>query len=158
MDTSSALAFAGFAIACIAAASTGALFKPGDWYESLARPPWRPPNWLFGPAWAVLYTTIAISAWWVWRKAGFSGAAVPLAIWAVQLMLNAAWSWLFFGLRRPDLAFLELVALWLSIAATIVAFHAVEPAAAWLLLPYLGWVAFAGALNLSIARRNPRTA
>ena len=101
----------------------------------LATPPWRPPNWLFGPAWAVLYLTIATSGWLVWRTAGLAGAALPLAIYLMQLVLNAAWTPIFFGLHRPDLAFVEIVVLWLSIVATMAAFHPVNAAAAWLLLP-----------------------
>ena len=103
----------------------------------------------------MLYLCIAISGWLVWREAGFAGAAVPLAIYAVQPALNAAWSAIFFGLRRPDLAFAEIVALWLSIAATIAAFHPVHPGAAWLLVPYPCWVGFAAALNFAVWRMNP---
>lgn len=154
MDITSILGLLGFVGACLAVSTTGAVFRPGDWYERLAKPPWRPPNWVFPPAWAVLYLCIAVAGWLVWREAGFAGAAVPLGIYAVQLALNAAWSAIFFGLRRPDLAFAEVVALWLSIAATIVAFHPVHAGAAWLLVPYLCWVTFAAALNLAIWRLN----
>ena len=101
------------------------------------------------PAWAVLYLTIAVSGWLVWRKVGFAGAVLPLAIYLVQFVLNAAWSPIFFGLRRPDLAFIEIIMLWMSIVATIAAFHPVNATAAWLLLPYLAWVTFAAALNFA---------
>jgi benzodiazapine receptor len=124
------------------------------WYERLAKPYWRPPNWLFPPAWAVLYLTIGFSGWLVWRTSGFAGAALPLAIYLVQLVLNAAWSPIFFGLRRPDLASFEIIMLWLSIVVTIAAFHSVNAAAAWLLLPYLAWVTFAAALNFAVWRLN----
>jgi benzodiazapine receptor len=154
MDISSFAALIGFVGACFLAATTGAVFRPGDWYERLAKPSWRPPNWLFPPAWAVLYLTIAVSGWLVWRTSGFAGAALPLAIYFVQLVLNAAWSPIFFGLRRPDLGFFEIVMLWLSIVATIAAFHPVNSAAAWLLLPYLAWVTFAAALNFTVWRLN----
>jgi benzodiazapine receptor len=137
MDISEMLVLMGFVGACFLAAATGAAFPPGDWYERLAKPPWRPPNWLFGPAWAVLYMTIAVSGWLVWRTAGLPGAVLPIAIYLVQLVLNAAWTPIFFGLHRPDLAFIEIVALWLSIVATMAAFHPVNAAAAWPLLPYL---------------------
>jgi tryptophan-rich sensory protein len=90
----------------------------------------------------------------VWREKGFAGAAVPLAVFAIQLVLNAAWSPIFFGLRRPSLAALEIALLWAAIGATILLFHPISPAAAWLLVPYLAWVSFAAALNLSIWRRN----
>ena len=154
MDISETLVLIGFVGACFLAAATGAAFPPGDWYERLVKPAWRPPNWLFAPAWTVLYLTIAVSGWLVWRKSGLAGAALPLAIYLVQLMLNAAWTPIFFGLRRPDLAFIEIVALWLSIVATIATFHPVSAAAAWLQLPYLFWVTFAAALNFTIWRLN----
>ncbi|MFO1149009.1 MAG: TspO/MBR family protein [Alsobacter sp.] len=148
------LGLLGFAAACFAAALSGAFFRPGDWYERLAKPWWRPPNWLFGPAWTVLYTMIAISGWLVWRKAGFAGAAVPLAIYGVQLALNAVWSGIFFGMRRMDLAFYELCLLWLSILATILGFATVHSGAAWMLVPYLAWVTFAGILNWTMWQLN----
>ena len=160
MDITSLLGFLVFLALGAAAAMSGGFFRPGDWYETLARPWWRPPNWLFAPAWSILYLTIVIAGWLVWREAGWSGAALPLGIYVVQLLLNAGWSAVFFGLRRPDLAFAELTLLWLSILATIVAFHPVQPTAAWLLVPYLCWVTFAGALNFTIWRMNrvPRAA
>ncbi len=151
------LGLLGFAAATFVTALSGAFFKPGQWYEGLRKPSWRPPNWLFGPAWTVLYVTIAIAGWLVWREAGFAGAGLPLAIYGIQLVLNAVWSGLFFGLRRPDLAFVEVVLLWLSILATILAFAPIHAGAAWLLLPYLCWVAFAAWLNLTLWRMNPET-
>ncbi len=143
-----------FLLLCFAAATTGAVFKPGAWYDSLSKPSWTPPDWLFPVAWSVLYVMIAVSAWLVWREAGLAGAAVPLAVWGVQLVLNAAWSWIFFGLRRMDLAFAEVVGLWLSIAACIVLFAPISPTAAALMAPYLVWVSFAAALNLAVWQRN----
>ena len=154
METASLLGLLGFVGACLVVSTTGAFFRPGEWYEHLAKPRWRPPNRVFAPAWAVLYLCIAVSGWLVWREAGFADAAVPLAVYAAQLVLNAAWSAIFFGLRRPDLAFAEIVALWLSIAATIAAFHPVHRGAAWLLVPYLCWVGFAAALNFAMWRLN----
>ena len=141
-------AFAGL---CLLAALSGALFKPGAWHAALAKPRWHPPTWLFGPAWSVLYLMIATAGWLVWQAAGWSPALVA---WLVQLGLNAAWSWLFFGLRRPDLAFAEVVLLWLSILACVLLFAPVSLAAAGLMLPYLAWVGFAAALNLSMWRLN----
>jgi translocator protein len=154
MDISSVFVLLGFIAACFFAALTGALFRPGDWYERLAKPTWRPPNWLFAPVWTVLYFTIAISGWLVWREAGFAGAALPLAIYALQLVLNAAWTPIFFGLHRPDLGFLDIVLVWLSIIATIALFFPIPAAAALLLLPYLAWVTFAAALNFAVWRLN----
>jgi translocator protein len=157
MDIASIAGLAGFAAACAFAASMGAIFRPGDWYQRLAKPSWRPPDWLFAPAWTVLYVMIAVSGWLVWRTSGFAGAALPLAIYALQLALNAAWTPIFFGLHRPGLAFVEIVLLWLSIVATIWLFRPVNVVAAWLLLPYLAWVAYAGALNFAVWRLNHRS-
>lgn len=145
----------GFFVVVLAAASTGGIFRPGAWYASLTKPAWCPPNWLFAPAWAVLYVLIAIAGWLVWREAGFAGAAAALAIYAVQLVLNAAWSAIFFGLQRMGLALLELLLLWVSILANIVAFSAHSALAAWLLVPYLAWVTFAGVLNYAMVSLNP---
>jgi len=147
------LALGGFLLACFAAAATGAVFKPGPWYERLNHPPWRPPNWLFPIAWSVLFLLIALSAWLVWRV---DGLGWPIAVWGISLAINAGWSALFFGLRRMDWALVELIALWLSIVATIVVFAPIDATAAWLLAPYLVWVSFAGCLNASLIRRNPR--
>lgn len=141
----------GFLLATLAAASSGAFFGPGPWYENLAKPSWNPPNWLFGPAWTLLYILMAIAAWMVWKVDGFG---LPLLLWVVQLLLNAGWSWVFFGLRRPDLAFYELVAMWLAVVATTIAFAGVRADAAWLMVPYIAWVTFAGALNLKIWQLN----
>lgn len=155
MTIASILVLLGFVGACALAASMGAVFRPGDWYERLAKPSWRPPNRLFAPVWALLYLSIAVSGWLVWRTSGFAGAALPLAIYAVQLVLNAAWTPIFFGLHRIGSAFVEIVLLWLAIVATIAVFYPVHPGAAWLMLPYLAWVGFAAALNFAIWRLNP---
>jgi translocator protein len=151
-------ALLGFVAVNVLVAMSGAVFKPGDWYESLDRPDWRPPNWAFPVVWTLLYAMIAAAGWLAWREAGgFGGAPVAFLLYAAQLALNAAWSWLFFGRKRPDLALMEMAALWLAILANALAFHAVTPLAGWLLVPYLAWVTVAFALNLSILRRNPQT-
>lgn len=158
MTWESYLALALFVVANGAAASSGAIFRPADWYKNLDKPDWRPPDWLFGPVWTLLYAMIAVAGWLVWLEAGLAGAAVPLAIYAAQLVFNAAWSALFFGLKRPDLGMIDVALLWLSILATIVAFQPIHAGAAYMLIPYLIWVSFASVLNFSIMRRNPRTA
>lgn len=155
MDATSWLSLLGFIAACVLAATAGAIFRPGAWYERLRKPSWRPPNRLFAPVWTVLYAMIAVSGWLVWREAGFAGAALPLAVYALQLLLNAAWTPLFFGLHRPDLGFLDIVFLWFSIIATVALFWPISAAAALLLVPYLAWVTFAAALNLAVWRLNP---
>jgi benzodiazapine receptor len=154
MDLWSIIVLIGFVGISFLAAATGAMFRPGEWYEQLRKPSWRPPNWVFPPAWTLLYLTIAVSGWLVWRTSGFAGAAFPFAIYLVQLVLNASWSPIFFGMHRPGLAFIEVVMLWLSIIATIAVFHRVNAVAAYLLLPYLAWVTFAAALNLTIWHLN----
>ena len=149
------MAFMVFVLACAAAATPGLVLRPGTWYRQLAKPAWRPPDWLFGPVWLLLYISIAVSGWLVWRKAEPDEAALALGVYALQLLLNGLWSVVFFGLRRPDLAVLEILGLWLSIVATIAAFAAVDEWAALLLVPYLLWVSFAALLNFSIWRLNP---
>lgn len=132
----------------------GVWFMPGEWYASLRKPAWNPPGWIFGPVWTALYTMMAVAAWMVWRHGGFTAQRRPLALFLLQLALNAAWTPLFFGWHRPGLAFAEIVLLWLAIAATLVAFRPVSRAAAWLLAPYLAWVSFATVLNLTLWRLN----
>lgn len=139
------------------AASSGAIFRAGPWYESLLKPRWRPPGFLFGPVWMILFLMIATSGWLAWRAAGPGEAVLPMAIYGVHLVLNALWSAVFFGLRRPGLALVEMAALWLSIVATMVVFAPLTATAAWLLVPYLGWVSFAFVLNASIWRLNKDT-
>ena len=109
---------------------------------------------MFGPVWTVLYAMMAVAAWLVWRDKGLAGARLPLALFGVQLALNAAWSWLFFGFRMPGVAFAELVALCLAIVATVAAFWRTVPVAAWLMVPYLAWCTFAAALNFALWRLN----
>ena len=154
MNFASIIGLACFIAACFLAALTGALFRPGDWYERLKKPSWRPPNRLFAPVWTALYLMIAVAGWLIGRQAGFVGAGLPLAAYALQLILNAAWSPLFFGLRRPDIGFIDIVLVWVSVIATIVLFYPIDVAAALLLVPYLAWVSFATALNFAIWRLN----
>lgn len=142
-------------IALVAAvAAFGGRFGPGAWYAQLAKPPWTPPNWLFGPAWTVLYILMAIAAWLIWKADDFRSVRVPLLFYAVQLVLNALWSLAFFGLHRIGLALADIVALWGAILVTVLLFWRVRVPAAVLLIPYLGWVAFAGFLNYSLWRLN----
>lgn len=154
MSMSDYLGLGGFLLGCFVIATSGAFFRPGEWYERLGKPSWCPPNWLFAPAWTVLYIMIAISGWLVWRKVGFAGAPVAFALYLLQLLLNAGWSAVFFGMKRIDLAFGELLVFWIVIAANLVAFYAIDGQAGLLLLPYLAWVTFAGALNFAIWRLN----
>jgi len=135
-----------FVLLSFSAAVFGSRFPPGDWYAALAKPSWNPPSWLFGPVWTVLYLLIGIAAWLVWEHRG------PLRRWAmtafgIQLVLNAIWSWVFFGLRRPDWALFEIVLLLAAILWTMWLFAKERPLSAKLLAPYLAWVSFATILN-----------
>jgi translocator protein len=153
----SALALATCVVACYGAAFVGsALTSPtiAGWYETLIKPPFTPPSWLFGPVWTVLYLAMAIAGWLVWRRKGLTGATLPLALFGGQLLLNALWSVLFFGLREPGVALIEILLLWAVILATTLSFRSVSRTASWLLTPYLAWVTFAVALNLEIWRLN----
>ena len=114
-----------------------------------------PPGWLFGPVWTTLYAMIGVSAWLVWRDHGTAAIRWALVLWVVQLVLNAAWSPVFFGAHRLGLAVAIIVAMWLAIVATIVAFWPLHRVAALSLVPYLAWVSFATALNVVIWRLNP---
>ncbi len=139
-----------------AVAASGAFFTPGPWYETLVKPAWTPPDAVFAPVWSALYLTIAIAGWLVWREGEREGARVraALAAWGVQLALNALWSFLFFGLHRIGLALADILLLVAAISLTVALFVRVRPLAAVLLLPYLAWVGFAGALNAAIFARN----
>jgi translocator protein len=150
----SLIGLGGWLLACAAAAAFGSLFQPGAWYAALAKPSWTPPGWVFGPVWTLLYVAMAVAAWLVWRERGFSGARVALALFSGQLVLNALWSWLFFGLQAPGLALLDILMLWFVLAATTIAFWRLRRLAGALLLPYLLWVGFAAALNFEIWRLN----
>ncbi len=139
------------AVLVLATASSGALFKPGQWYRSLQRPAWTPPNWAFPLVWSVLYIAIGISGWLVWQA---QGAGIAMALWLAQLVFNAAWSWLFFGRHRMDLAFADIGLLLLTILAYIAAASMVSPLAALLFAPYAAWVILAAALNRTVWRLN----
>ncbi|HZH90481.1 MAG TPA: TspO/MBR family protein [Pyrinomonadaceae bacterium] len=141
-----------FAAAAVASSYTAPAI-PG-WYASLRKPAWNPPNWLFGPVWTLLYLMMAVAAWLVWRERGFAGAGTALALFSLQLILNALWSVIFFGRRNPALALVEIFFLWAAIFATMLAFWRVSHAAGWLMWPYLLWVTFAGFLNLNIWKLN----
>jgi len=137
----------------VAVAAVGALAANNakDVYPRLRRPAWAPPAWLFGPAWTILYITIALAGWIGWRH---GAGASALGVYAAQLLINAAWTPLFFGLNRYGLALGDIVLLWLLIGATVALFWPVSPLAALLLLPYWAWVSYATALNASIWRLN----
>ena len=148
------MSLAVFLVSVILVASSGAFFKPDAWYRSLSKPSWNPPDWVFGAGWSLLYVMIAVAGWRVWERARSDVIVIPMFVYIVQLILNAGWSAIFFGLKRPDLAFAELLCLWIAICANILVFYPIDALAAWLLVPYLAWVTFAGALNLTVWQLN----
>jgi tryptophan-rich sensory protein len=150
----SALVLIGFLALSFIVALSGIRFQPGEWYEGLSKPSWTPPNSAFGPAWTMLYIIMATSAWMVWKAAGIAGAKVALVVYLFQLLLNASWSLVFFGLHRMGLGFVNIVLLWFAIAATAGLFSRHHKVAAILLVPYLLWVGLAGVLNFTIWQLN----
>lgn len=151
------VALAGFLVATLAVAGIGGWFTSmgqPEWYASLNKPSWQPPSWLFGPVWTTLYILMAVAAWLVWRRAGWSDGSTALTLFFVQLALNLAWSGIFFALRSPGWALVEIVVLWLAILATTVLFFRHSTWAGALMVPYLLWVTFAAALNTAIVRLN----
>ena len=144
--------FAVFFAACAAAAATGSLFPPGPWYEKLEKPPWNPPNWVFPVVWTPMYIAIAFAAS---RVAMLDGAGLALAFWSAQIAYNALWTPVFFGLRRMRGALIVMAGLWLTVAGTLITFLQLDLIAGLIFVPYLIWVTIAGALNLSVVRRNP---
>jgi tryptophan-rich sensory protein len=143
-----------FLAACFSAAVIGSAFTAKsvrEWYPQLRKPPGTPPPWVFGPVWTTLYILMALAGWLVWERAGgWSGAHRALSLFFFQLVLNALWSVLFFGLRKPAAGLAEILLLWLAIVATVIAFFPVSRMAGWLMLPYLLWVSYAGYLNFGL--------
>lgn len=148
-----AIGLIGLAVAlalCLGAGALGGVWTAGgvrEWYPALAKPPITPPGWLFGPVWTALYLIMGYAAWRVWRKAGFGGAPAALGLFGIQLALNLAWSYLFFGRHWIETAFVEILVLLAAIVATAAAFARTDRVAAWLMAPYIAWVAFASVLT-----------
>ena len=153
----SALALLAFVAACFGAALVGSTFTTPsvpEWYGSLVKPSFTPPNWLFGPVWSMLYLAMAIAGWLVWRRQRESSTTLPLALFGGQLVLNVLWSILFFGLQAPGIALVEILTLWAAIFATRLSFWRISTIAGWLFVPYLTWVSFATIMNFEICRLN----
>ena len=140
-----------FLLVVFVAAGSGALFSPGPWYKSLKRPSWTPPDWAFPVVWTILYVMIAIAGWLVWKAQGFGPA---LAVWGVNIVVNALWSYFMFGRKNIALALADVALLWLLTAAFIVIASGVDKTAGWLFVPYLVWVSIASALNFEVWRLN----
>lgn len=144
------------AVAAFAVASLGASVTDlGPWYFGLQQPAWKPPDWLFGPAWTVIFALAALAGLVAWRNAPHRAARVRiLVLFGINAVLNVAWSLLFFRLQRPDWALVEVALFWLSILVLILALAPYSKLASRLLVPYLAWVTFAGLLNLAVVRLN----
>lgn len=147
--------FLTFLAACGAAGATGSMFEPGEWYRKLDKPVWTPPGIAFPLVWVTLYVAMSYAAM---RIAQIEGSQQALAFWAVQIAFNTLWSPVFFGLKRMRRALVVLGCLWVSVTVTLVAFLQLDQLAGLLFVPYLLWVTIAGALNLSVLRRNPQFA
>jgi tryptophan-rich sensory protein len=142
---------------CFAVAGVSGLWTASEvpgWYRTLAKPAIAPPDWVFGPAWTLLYALMAIAAWRVWESAASPLRTWGLALFLVQLILNFAWSLIFFRQHDLGAALAEVVVLWVAIGVTTLVFSRVSPAAAWLMAPYLAWVTFAAVLNAAFWRLN----
>ena len=137
-----------FLLLVAGASALGAGFPPGPWYVALNKPPLNPPSWIFGPVWSILYLCIATAGWLIWRSG--RGRELPLTLWGGQLALNALWSLLFFGLQRPGMALIDILALLCLLVITTVAFFRIRPLSGWLMVPYALWVGFAAYLNAGL--------
>ncbi|MBK5106413.1 MAG: tryptophan-rich sensory protein [Burkholderiales bacterium] len=151
------IGFAVFLAICLAVSAIGGVATAssvGTWYQTLAKPAFNPPNWIFAPVWTALYFMMAVAGWRVWRRDGLRRARWALSLFALQLVLNLSWSILFFGLRSIGAALIEIVVLLLAILATTAVFWQRDRLAGMLFIPYAGWVAFATVLNAALWRLN----
>jgi tryptophan-rich sensory protein len=151
-----ALGLVAWVAVAFAAAAVGAIasVRAAEFYQQLAQPAWAPPAGVFGPVWTVLYGLMAVASWLVWRERA-TGTKRALALYIVQLLLNALWSWLFFAWHEGRWAFIDVVVLWVFVLLTLVTFWRIRRLAGLLLVPYLLWVSFAAVLAFTIWQRNP---
>lgn len=142
---------------CLATGLIGSLFSPssspGEWYETLQKSSLNPPGIVFPIVWNILFILMGTAAWRIWKMCGPT-LCLPLIVFILQLILNALWSYLFFGLQNPGLAFIEIIILWLAILVTLISFYKIDKLAGYLLVPYLVWVSFAIYLNYAIVQLN----
>jgi len=151
------VALGGFFSACFLAAALGSSFTSmsvDTWYPTLAKPRWTPSGQLIGAVWTLLYALMGLSAWLVWKRGFFTFLSTEAVWFSLQLLLNISWSALFFGLRSPGLAVINIGILWAAILVTTILFWGVSRLAGYLLMPYLAWVSFASVLNIMIWRMN----
>jgi tryptophan-rich sensory protein len=144
-------------VVCYSVSALGAVasIQAREFYAGLIQPNWAPPGWVFGPVWTLLYGMMAVAAWLIWCTGSGALRRLALLLFAIQLGFNGLWSWLFFAWQLGGLAFADILILWMFIAATIVSFWRIRPLAGLLLVPYLGWVSFAAALNFAVWQLNP---
>ncbi len=135
-------------------AAMGTQFEPGEWYLKLDKPAWTPPNWVFGPVWTLLYIAMAVAVWLVWRTGGWTANRWAILTYLTQLVLNGAWSWIFFGKQSIGLALLDIVFLFVTIVIVLSLFWRRRRVAGLLMLPYALWVGFATALNYQLWTAN----
>jgi tryptophan-rich sensory protein len=151
------LGLGGFLVLCLALSAIGGWITAqsvGSWYQTLQKPVFNPPDWVFAPVWTLLYLMIALAGWRVWRRVGLSGARAGMVAYSAQLALNLAWSFLFFGGRMIGVALAEIMLLLAVICVNAALFRRIDRVAGWLLVPYAAWVAFACVLNLALWRLN----
>lgn len=134
--------------------SAATLSSVETWYQKLDKPSFNPPRWVFGPAWTTLYLLMGVADYLVSRQGTTDEVRNARTLYRVQLGLNAGWSLIFFGLRSPSAALIEIALLWVAIVATIIAYARISKLAAALLIPYLAWTTFAAVLNAAIWRKN----
>ena len=131
----------------------GSFFTPGEWYESLQKSSLTPPNIVFPIVWNILFILMGVAVWKIWERRA-QGAGLALILFFIQLGLNIIWSYLFFGIHRPDLALVEITILWLAILVVSVKFYRIDKLAGFLMMPYLAWVSFAIYLNYAFVQLN----
>jgi translocator protein len=143
-----------FLMVVIALAGLGGFFPPDGWYAALLKPGWTPPGWVFGVIWGLLYPAIAVAGWRLWQAEPSPERTISGWLWAIQLVLNAAWSPLFFGAHLPLVALACVLGLLAVLAAALAWFRRVSPLATWLFVPYAAWILVAIALNAAIVALN----
>ena len=140
-----------FFLTCCVAASTGSLFPTGDWYKSLKKPSWTPPNWLFPIAWTIFYTVLAYTGT---RIAVLENNSIAIGFWALHISLNTLWTPVFFGLKKIKIGMVIMSLLWMSTLSLIISIFFIDVFTGWIILPYMFWVTYAAALNLSLLMKN----
>ncbi len=151
------LVLGGYAVASFSAAAVGAIVNAraiDGWYRTLQKPSWTPPDEVFAPVWTLLYAAMAVAAWLVWQRRQATPVRGALALWWLQLVLNVGWNVAFFAFESPVAGLIVIALLWLALVATTAGFFRVRRLPGWLMVPYVGWVSFASALNLAIWRLN----